>query len=394
MLPKLKDKFAKNDVWKKHKEAICVAGASIVIFFLLFISLLLYEQQRMQKAQKLQKTLSITQKSLQDLKNQDQYKINQKLTEDLKKTHDTYTDSIGFFEKIQDLKVQKQDTIALETTYAAIVKDLSDLHVASAEAKLTQLAAGIKKVQDSLLAATATGPNVVNAPASNTPPGSGYAVQQVKTDAGTFAVSMVAGDLSSTKIVVDTASDSDCKDNCPVMSLGDYVARSGAYAGINGSYFCPSTYPSCAGKSNSYDLLVMNKNKKYFNSDNNVYSTNPAVIFSNGGVRFVGKAQEWGRDTSVDGVLSNFPLLVAGNNAVNADGGGKGLRGFVANKGNIVYIGFVHNATAGEAAQVLKALGMENAMGLDQGGSTALWSGGYKLGPGRAIPNAILFLRK
>jgi hypothetical protein len=57
-------------------------------------------------------------------------------------------------------------------------------------------------------------------------------------------------------------------------------------------------------------------------------------------------------------------------------------------------IGFVHNATVAEAALVLKTLGMENALNLDSGGSSALWFGGYKVGPGRAIPNAIVFVRK
>ena len=42
----------------------------------------------------------------------------------------------------------------------------------------------------------------------------------------------------------------------------------------------------------------------------------------------------------------------------------------------------------------MKALGMDNALNLDSGGSTALWSGGYKAGPGRNIPNAVLFVRK
>jgi hypothetical protein len=51
------------------------------------------------------------------------------------------------------------------------------------------------------------------------------------------------------------------------------------YAGINGVFFCPSTYPSCAGKTNSFDTLLMNKNKTYFNGTNNIYSTVPAVLF-------------------------------------------------------------------------------------------------------------------
>ncbi len=116
-------------------------------------------------------------------------------------------------------------------------------------------------------------------------------------------------------------------------------------------------------------------------------------------MRFIGQASGWGRDTGVDSVLSNYPLMVSGGNVVfGGDGdpkkGSKGPRGFVASKGSTAYIGVVSNATVAEAAYALKALGIENALNLDSGGSTALWFGGYKAGPGRNIPNAILFVRK
>ena len=74
--------------------------------------------------------------------------------------------------------------------------------------------------------------------------------------------------------------------------------------------------------------------------------------------------------------------------------GSKGNRSFVANKGNSIFIGVVHSATVAESAHVMKSLGMENALNLDNGGSTALWHGGYKLGPGRNLPNAILFANR
>lgn len=231
---------------------------------------------------------------------------------------------------------------------------------------------------------------------NNAPPGSGYSRQSVKTDAGTFIVSLVAADVGSTKIIVDTASTSDCNSNCPALSLGDYVARNGGWAGVNGSYFCPKDYPSCTGKENTFDLLVMNKDKYYFNSENNVYSTNPVVGFRDGSVNFVTAGSQWGRDTSLNGVLMNYPLLVFNNNVVfDGDGdpkkGSRGSRSFVANKDNKVYIGVTQNVTVAENALVMKALGMNNALNLDSGGSTALWHGGYKVGPGRPIPNAIIF---
>lgn len=239
-------------------------------------------------------------------------------------------------------------------------------------------------------------PIVVN----NTPPNSGFAVQNVSVDGKRYKVMIIAGDLNSTKVIVDTASESDCVKDCPVLSLADYVSRNGAWAGINGSYFCPKDYSSCADKKDSFDTLLMNKNKRYFNSDNNVYSTVPAAIFSPGGARFVSQSLEWGRDTGVDAVIANYPLLVRGNNVNFNEApnepkfGGAAARTFIASKANMVYIGVVLGASMGESAKVLHALGMGDAMNLDQGGSTALWHGGYKAGPGRGIPNAILFVNR
>ncbi|MBI2600199.1 phosphodiester glycosidase family protein [Candidatus Daviesbacteria bacterium] len=235
---------------------------------------------------------------------------------------------------------------------------------------------------------------------NNAPPGAGYSNQTVNVDGVNYPVKIVAADLNSTKVIVDTASESNCANNCPVLSLADYASRNGAFAGINGSYFCPADYASCAGKTNSFDTIIMNKNKVYFNSDNNVYSTVPAAIFSAGSARFVGQSLEWGRDTSVDAVIANYPLLVAGGNINFTEApnepkfGGKAARTFIATKGNMVYIGIVYNASMGESAKVLKAMAMDQAMNLDQGGSTALWSGGYVAGPGRNIPNAVLFIRR
>lgn len=235
---------------------------------------------------------------------------------------------------------------------------------------------------------------------NNAPPGSGYSRQTVSAEGQNYTVDIIAADLNSTKVIIDTASDSNCSNNCPVLPLTEYVSRSGAYAGINGSFFCPAEYPSCAGKTNSFDTLLMNKNKYYFNSDNNVYSTVPAAIFSPGSARFVSQSLQWGRDTSVDAVIANYPLLIAGGNISYSElpnepkFGQKGPRNFIAVKGNIVYIGVVRNATMGESAQVMKALGMDEALNLDEGGSTALWYGSYIAGPGRNIPSAVLFVRR
>lgn len=243
-------------------------------------------------------------------------------------------------------------------------------------------------------------PTIQPASVNNTPPDSGYSKQAVSADNQNYIVDIIAADLNSTRVIVDTASESDCSNDCPVMALADYVTRSGAYAGINGSFFCPAEYPSCEGKKGSFDTLLMNKNKHYFNSGNNVYSTVPAAIFSAGYARFVGQSLQWGRDTGVDAVIANYPLLVAANNINFTENpnepkfGDKGPRTFIATRQGKVYIGVVKGATMGESAKVLHALGMDEALNLDEGGSTALWFDGYKIGPGRNIPNAVLFLKR
>lgn len=345
---------------------------------------------------KLDKSLKAISGELTDLKKQDQYLINKDLEGKISSIETTYDKSVKTYEKLLDLKTKTKNTLKFDEAFADILTLLSKRNYSSAEADLDQLSRDID-AEKAKIAASFQIPASV--PENNTPPGSGYQQQVVKSDVGDFLVGIVAADLNSTRVIVDTASDSDCKNDCPVLSLGDYVSRSGAFAGINGSYFCPADYPSCSDKKNSYDTLAMNKNKKYINSDNNVYSTVPAVIFSGNSARFVGATSEWGRDTGVDAVLAMQPLLVSNGNVVfNGDGepkrGSKGNRSFVGASGSTAYIGVVFNATVAEAAHVIKTMGIQNALNLDSGGSTALWSNGYKAGPGRNLPNALLFVSK
>jgi len=345
--------------------------------------------------------LSQIRSELSELKNQDQVKINLELKDEIDKINSTYKNAVSAYEGLLDYKITVEDTSDLDVLYAKSLSFLAEKNYDEAQKTLDEVNKIIREekekvAQEDKAKAAATQPP---APESNEPPGSGYSRQTVSSEAGNFLVDIISADIGSTKVIVDTASGGDCGNNCPVLPLSDYVSRNGAYAGVNGSYFCPASYPSCAGKTNTFDTLLMNKDKIYFNSDNNVYSNNPAVIFSSGYIRFVGAASQWGRDTGIDSMISNYPLLVSEGNVVfggddDPKKGSKGNRSFVANKGNTIYIGVVRSATVAESARVMKALGMDNALNLDNGGSTALWSGNYKVGPGRNLPNAILFVSK
>ena len=341
--------------------------------------------------------LETTSNQLVELQNQDQLKINQKLEEEIKNIHDTYLSAKNTYEDLFDLKDISKKTEAYDKSFAQILNLLSDKNYVSASAQLSILQKDIKTEKDKISASFIIPQNV---PAVDAAPGSGYSRQKVTTDVGEFMVDVLAADLNSTRVIVDTASDSTCGNDCPVLPLSTYISRSGGYAGINGPYFCPASYPSCAGKSNSFDTLLMNKNKVYFNSDNNIYSNVPAVIFTGSSARFVGASSQWGRDTGVDSVIASQPMLLSGGNITfggdsEVKRGSKGNRSFIGSKGNIVYIGVVHSASVFEVARVLHKMGLENALNLDSGGSTAFYANGHFVaGPGRELPFGIVFVRK
>jgi len=344
-----------------------------------------------QKAKQLEEKISI-------LESEDTRKENNQIREEIKKIKDTFLLAKKAYVDLLELREKSTKTQAFDSAFATILDNLGRDNLSSASAGINKLVSDISKEQSKLLASQSTA-IPASVPENNQAPNSGFSKQKVTVNNEQFLVDIVAADLNSTKVVVDTASDNTCTDNCPVLPLATYAARSGAFAGINGTYFCPDTYPDCANKKNTFDVLVMNKNKVYFNSENNVYSSVPAAIFSGNSARFVSQSSEWGRDTGVDAVIANRPLLVLGGSVMFGGGGEakegiKGNRSFLGNSGNIAYIGVIHNATVADAARVLFTMGIKNALNLDSGGSIALWAGGYKVGPGRNLPNVVLFVRR
>lgn len=224
--------------------------------------------------------------SFDAFKKTDQVARNDALEKEIKDIEKTYDAASKTYEEIIKLRDTDKATEEMDIQYAEIINYLSKRNIASAESSLANLNTKIKAAQVVVNTASAIPANVTT---NNVAPGSGYSRQYVKNDYGTYMVDIIAADLNSAKVVVDTASDGTCGNDCPVSSLADYAGRSGAFAGINGPYFCPADYPACADKKNSFDTLLMNKNKTYFNSDNNVYSTVPAVIFSGNSARYVGQ---------------------------------------------------------------------------------------------------------
>lgn len=233
-------------------------------------------------------------------------------------------------------------------------------------------------------------------------PGLGYSRNSVKTTSGNFTLTCVGAGVG-TKIITDSANDSDCQNNCPVLPLDQFASRNNAFAAMNGMYFCPADYASCAGKTNSFDTLFFNSRLKiYLNSANNVYSTLPfLVINSDGSPRFIGRTLEWGRDSGIQAGTAGNPMLIQGGNIAAVESNlddkqrtVKSNRGAFVQKGSNIYLCIVSPATVMDSANVYKTLGADNAINIDGGGSSALWvNGKYVYGPGRQIPTAIIFAK-
>lgn len=324
------------------------------------------------------------------LKADDQVAINASLSAEINNIHKTYLEGAKLFEDRADLAITVGKVANVDKELAKFLSLLSDKKWEEAQEQTKEVRTEIEKIVAASVPKVAT---VANASANNTAPRSGYARQKVATARGDFVVSLVVA--PGARAVIETAGDSDCSDNCPTKSLAEHVAASGGFAGINGAYFCPPDYAQCQGKVNSFDTLAVNgRSKAVINRANNVYSTVPLVAAYGSSLSFYDQTVQWGADGSGGGGLANYPRLLRDGSVATEQENGKGTRGFVGMKDGTIVIGHVYAASFADSAVVLQTLGLQNALNLDGGGSSALWAdGGYKVGPGRSLPTAIVLVR-
>lgn len=238
------------------------------------------------------------------------------------------------------------------------------------------------------------------APKPATPNPEGYSYKTVSTSRGNFGVYSIKLALSQYTVKTISANSSNCTNNCPTKTLAQYVSENGGYAGMNGTYFCPPDYSGCAGKTNSYDYPL-------YNSNISTWINQVALSWTSIGLAtFNGKTPKFYRYTNqfpggaVTAGIGNFPTLLEGGGVVVNEAELtsaqklKGTRGSIGVDGTYVYLALVASATVTDSAYALQALGVQNALNLDGGGSSALYIGGsYKVGPGRLLPNAIILVK-
>ncbi len=230
---------------------------------------------------------------------------------------------------------------------------------------------------------------------------SGYSYQTVQTERGSFGAHIIKLPLNEVKVKTVSASSGSCSNDCDTKSLADYVKRSGGFAGMNGSYFCPPDYGSCDGKINSSDFALYDSNEgKWEHKDALTWFDTGLMTFNGGSPSFYRKTSDYGGGGVTAGI-SNYPSLVKDGDIV-VDGDKltsyqkdiKGTRGVIGVGGENLYLAIVNSATVIDAAYVIRSLGAKHALNLDGGGSSAMYiNGKYIVGPGRSLPNAIVLTK-
>lgn len=222
----------------------------------------------------------------------------------------------------------------------------------------------------------------------------------VSTPKGNFSATVLSIDLTTAKMLTDTADDSDCSANCATLSLKDFVTRNSGFAGVNGTYFCPAAYPDCSAKKDSFDFPVYNSRlHKWLQADKLGWSERRAIIYVDGsGAHYLNSSA--GFSGGLTAGIVNYPGLVDGGQ-VQIDDNQSGLSdkqravgtkvGIGTKNPNNLLVVVAQNVNMQQFAYVFQSLGAVGALNLDTGGSTALYNGGYIYGPGRNLPNAVIF---
>lgn len=242
---------------------------------------------------------------------------------------------------------------------------------------------------------------------------SAYSLKTIDTAKGTFDVHVVSFAKEDYTMISAVAFAGDCARDCTAKPLDAYVQVHGADFGIHGSYFCPPDYSGCTNEINSFLAPFFDtETRSVTNAVKYRFHTGPLLAVDTSGVyRYYHRSKDFGSSVSeferengvtLQAQIANYPSLLE-NRAVVVDGEdmdekqrtAKGYRGAIGYNDTTVYLAIAKAATVPDMAYIMQALGATYAMNLDGGGSSALYYGGaYKVGPGRKLPNAILFKRK
>ncbi len=239
-----------------------------------------------------------------------------------------------------------------------------------------------------------------------------YEHKKIRVADSCFSIDLVEIDLSNPclKIITDAAEPYPSEDKngqYGAQSLGEFVIKNNGFAGINGSYFC--SYDSCEAPNYYFYPVFDSLSQTMVNESQLKYwTTGPIIAFNkNNKFYYFKDSREFKSldnfertfNTKLQAAIGNKPRLIENYMNLLIEWGIddkqknlKSTRNAIAYKNNKIYLIVAHNATVPELAEIIKAMEMEYALNLDGGYSSALfYNDEYMVGPGRDIPNAIIF---
>lgn len=231
-----------------------------------------------------------------------------------------------------------------------------------------------------------------------------YTDKKLKTKRGEFRVKILSISREKAQLRTLAANSSDCFVNCSAKSVKNFVEQVEGVAGINATYFSADT----GSTTNSFLSPFFNSPVgRLLNEYKMPHHHGPLLIVTTGGqYDYFHRSIDAGWELSdyeertgrtVAAAVSNYPSLVeggeviVGNEILEPSMTNDRIRVGIGYTKDRVYLVTVHDANVTDLAYVFKKLRVRNAMNLDGGTSSALYSvGQYKVGPGRLVPNAIV----
>lgn len=239
-----------------------------------------------------------------------------------------------------------------------------------------------------------------------------YRGYTISTTRGSFPIQVATFGRNTYTITTDSAELKDCDSECSAKSLSDYVGENSGFAGMNGTYFCPPDYSSCASKVNSFlppvfntaaDTMLQEDALPFHAGPLLVQHTDHSLSYFHRTIDFGYTVNQYEQRTGkqVRSAIANYPSLmesgkvVVGSEPMEAGQTTKASRGGIGFNDSVIFLVRASGASVTDLAYIFQVLGAKNAMNLDGGGSSALYYGGtYKVGPGRLLPNAVVIKRR
>lgn len=151
------------------------------------------------------------------LENEDLRKTNMELMRKMSELKNIFGKSLVNYKEILEIDGLGGKTDVLTASFAGILQAISNEDFVLATTASARLALEIDKENNRLKTLSVTIPK--NITEKQEAPNSGFSKQKVKVGENYFVVDIVAADLNSTRVVVDTASESTCTKDCPVLPL-------------------------------------------------------------------------------------------------------------------------------------------------------------------------------